>query len=138
MVDKALIQRKLTLLKERQAELRGYKLKSYKEFLKGPYPKAVEKVLQELVEICLDIGKHIIADVGLQMANENRQVFETLAHHKIISKKILTTMQNMVGFRNLIIHMYEKTDTRIVFQIYKTKLKDFDQFASEIVKYLKR
>lgn len=138
MVDKALIQRKLTLLKERQAELRGYKLKSYKDFLKAPYPKAVEKILQELVEICLDIGKHIIADVGLQMANENRQVFETLAHHKIISKKILTTMQNMVGFRNLIIHMYEKTDTRIVFQIYKSKLKDFDQFAAEIVKFLRR
>lgn len=138
MVDKPLIQRKLTLLKERQAELRGYKLKTYADFLKGPYSKAVEKVLQEMVEICLDIGKHIIADVGLKMANENRQVFETLAHHKIISKKILNTMQNMVGFRNLIIHMYEKTDTRIVFQIYKTKLKDFDQFASEIVKYLRR
>jgi uncharacterized protein YutE (UPF0331/DUF86 family) len=86
----------------------------------------------------MSIGKHIIADVGSQMANENRQVFETLAHHKIISKKILTTMQNMVGFRNLIIHMYEKTDARIVFQIYKTQLKDFDQFAAEIVKYLQR
>lgn len=138
MVDKPLIQRKLTLLKERHAELRSYKLKQYSDFLKTPYSKAVEKVLQEMVEICLDIGKHIIADVGLQMANENRQVFETLAHHKIISKKILTTMQNMVGFRNLIIHMYEKTDTRIVYQIYKTKLKDFDQFASEILKFLRR
>lgn len=138
MVDKALIQRKLTQLKERQTDLRAYKLKRYSDFLKTPYPKAVEKVLQEMVEICLDIGKHIIADVGLQMANENRQVFETLAQHKIISKKILTTMQNMVGFRNLIIHMYEKIDTRIVFQIYRTKLKDFDQFASEIVKFLRR
>lgn len=138
MVDKALIQRKLTLLKDRQSELRGYKLKQYGDFLKTPYPKAVEKILQEMVEICLDIGKHIIADVGLQMANENRQVFETLAQHKIISKKILTSMQNMVGFRNLIIHMYEKIDTRIVFQIYRTKLKDFDQFASEIVKFLRR
>lgn len=138
MVDKALIQRKLTLLKDRQSELRSYKLKQYRDFLKTPYPKAVEKILQEMVEICLDIGKHIIADVGLQMANENRQVFETLAQHKIISKKILTTMQNMVGFRNLIIHMYEKIDTRIVFQIYKTKLKDFDQFATEIVKFLRR
>ncbi len=47
-------------------------------------------------------------------------------------------MQNMVGFRNLIIHMYEKIDNRIVFQVYKTKLKDFDQFVAEIVKYLKR
>lgn len=138
MVDKALIQRKLTLLKEKQAELRSFKLNRYADFLKGPYPKAVEKLLQELVEICLDIAKHIIADVGLPMANENRQVFETLAQHRIISKKILNTMQNMVGFRNLIIHLYEQTDTRIVFQIYKNRLKDFDQFAQEIARFVQR
>lgn len=138
MVDKALIQRKLTLLKDKQAELRGYRLKSYRDFLKTPYPKAVEKLLQELVEICLDIGKHIISDVGLPMANENRQVFETLAHHKIISKKILSTMHNMVGFRNHIVHMYELIDDRIVFQIYKKHLKDFDRFASEISKFISR
>lgn len=37
MVDKALIQRKLTLLKDRQSELRGYKLKQYRDFLKTPH-----------------------------------------------------------------------------------------------------
>lgn len=138
MVDKALIQRKLTLLKDKQSELRGYHLKRYSDFLKNPYPKAVQKLLQELVEICLDIGKHIIADLGLPMASDNRQIFGTLAQHKLISNNILSTMYNMVGFRNHIVHMYEMIDDKIVFRVYKTHLGDFDRFASEIAKFLRR
>lgn len=138
MVDKALIRRKLTLLKDKQAELRGYHLQRYSDFLKSPYPKAVQKLLQELVELCLDIGKHLISDLGLPMASDNRQIFATLAQHKLISKDILSTMYHMVGFRNHIVHMYETIDDKIVFRVYKTRLKDFDRFASEIAKFIRR
>lgn len=138
MVDKALIQRKLTLLKDKQEELRRYRLKSYSDFLKTPYPKAVEKLLQELIEICLDIGKHIISDAGLPMAADSYQVFGTLARHKVISAGTLPTMHKMVGFRNHIVHMYEIIDSKIVFQVYKNRLKDFDRFASDIAKFIHR
>lgn len=138
MVDKPLIQRKLTLLKEKQTELRSYKLVNYADFVTPPYPKAVEKLLQEMVEICIDIGKHIIADTGLPTAGEYREIFSILSQHKIISIKTVTVMHNMVGFRNLIIHMYERIDTHIVFGIYKKHLKDFDRFAAEIVRFIRR
>lgn len=46
------------------------------------------------------------------------------------------TMQKMVGFRNLVIHLYEKTDVEIVYGIYQNRLKDFDTFSKEILEYL--
>lgn len=42
----------------------------------------------------------------------------------------------MVGFRNLIIHLYEKIDLEIVYGIYKKKLGDFGLFAKEILTFL--
>ncbi|MBI2335864.1 MAG: DUF86 domain-containing protein [Deltaproteobacteria bacterium] len=138
MVDRLLIQRKILLLDEKKAALKSFALKTYKEFLKGPYPKAVEKLLQEMVEICLDIGKHLIADEGWEFANESRDIFQRLAEKKVISKKCLKTMLKMVGFRNLVVHLYEQIDSKIVYKIYQRHLGDFANFAKKIFHYLQK
>lgn len=137
MVDHDLVERKLVLLKERKALLKSYKLRTFAHFQDGPYQKAVEKTLQEMIEICLDIGKHIIADEGLPIANDSKEVFDILCAHRIISKAMRQTMHEMVGFRNFIVHMYERINPSIVYTVYTQHLKDFDRFSLAIVKFLR-
>ncbi|MBI2343961.1 MAG: DUF86 domain-containing protein [Deltaproteobacteria bacterium] len=136
MVDKVLIERKLALLRERRELLKVYKLRTYAQFLDGPYQKAVEKVLQEMVEICLDIGKHLIADEGLPLATDSKEIFQILHRHKILSKRMSHMMMDMVGFRNFIVHVYEKIDPEIVYGVYCQHLPDFDRFARAITRYI--
>ena len=137
MVDKPLVQRKLTLLQEKKKEVEGYKITGLKDFkAKGFMQKAVEKMLQEMIEICLDVAKHIIADEGLRIPEDSKDSFEVLMEQKILNPQITKKMQKMVGFRNIVVHLYEKTDVEIVYGIYKNHLRDFNLFSKEILESL--
>lgn len=136
MVDKPLVQRKLTLLQEKKKETEGYKIADLKDFkMKGYMQKAVEKMLQEMIEICMDVAKHIIADEGLRIPEDGRDSFDVLTEQNILSSQTSEMMKKMVGFRNIIVHLYEKTDIEIVYGLYKNHLGDFDLFSKEILEY---
>ena len=57
-----------------------------------------------------------------------------LAKNKIISEQISSSMQNMVGFRNLAVHDYQNLNLDIVEAIINKHLTDFENFAAEIAK----
>lgn len=42
-------------------------------------------------------------------------------------------MIQMTGFRNRIVHEYEKTDMKIVHDIWKKRLSDVDKFCKAII-----
>ena len=139
MVDKPLVQRKITLLQEKKKEIEGYEIKDLKDFkAKGYMQKAVEKMLQEMIEICLDIGKHIIADEGFRLPEDAKDTFAVLLEKAVLTESTAALMKKMVGFRNIVVHLYEKTDVEIVYGIYQKHLSDFNLFSKEILGYLKK
>ncbi|MBI4238557.1 MAG: DUF86 domain-containing protein [Deltaproteobacteria bacterium] len=139
MVDTTLIQRKIALLQDRKRELQGYGITSLSDLQTKPYmEKAVEKVLQEMVEICLDIGKHIIADDNLRLPNDTRDTFAVLAESAVLSTTTAELMKKMAAFRNLIVHLYEKIDVVEVYNVYTNHLCDFDLVTKEVLAYLQR
>lgn len=137
MVDLTLVNRKLVLLLQAKKELIKYNITSFDAFKKSHKDqKAVEKTLQEMVEICMDIGKHIIADEGFRFPEDSKDIFSALQENGVISDKATSLMCNMVGFRNIVVHLYEKVDLEIVYGIYKKHLDDFDLFISEVNSFL--
>ncbi len=139
MVDKPLVQRKITLLQEKKKEIENYEIRDLKDFKsKGYMQKAVEKMLQEMIEVCLDIGKHIIADENFRLPEDAKDTFAVLEEKSILSERTAGLMKKMVGFRNIIVHLYEKTDVEIVYGIRQKHLSDFNLFSKEILDYLRR
>lgn len=139
MVDKGLINRKIVLLTQLKKELKGYDIKTLAAFKGAPKDqKAVEKLLQELIEICMDIGKHIIADEGFRFPENAKEIFTILNENRVISKKSMAIMHKMVGFRNILVHLYEKIDLEIVYEVYKKHMGDFDSFVSEINSFVNK
>ncbi len=137
MVDKTLINRKVILLLQLKKELLNYGITSLEEFKKNQKDqKATQKSLQEMIEICMDIGKHIISDQGFIFPEDGKAIFTILEDNNVLSKKVTKRMHNMVGFRNVIVHLYERVDLEIVYGVYKKHLKDFDLFIKEINNYL--
>lgn len=137
MVDKPLVQRKLHLLQEKKKEVEGYGVSKLEDFKTKSYmQKAVEKMLQEMIEICMDAAKHIIADENLRIPEDARDSFVILEEQKILGSETAAMMKKMVGFRNIIVHLYEKTDVEIVYGIYKNRLNDFDRFSREVLEFL--
>lgn len=139
MVDIPLVNRKLVLLDRARAALLGYPIASLKQF-KGSHllQKAVEKTLQEMIEICMDVGKHIIADEGFGFPEDGKGIFRILEEKGVIRPRTAAVLMTMVGFRNLIVHLYETIDPETVYGIRRQRLKDFDLFTSDVRAFLKR
>jgi uncharacterized protein YutE (UPF0331/DUF86 family) len=139
MVDIILIKKLLADLREKRQLLNQKKIKDFKTFKNDPFlHNAVQHIIEIMVEICIDIGNHIIADKGWKIPASSREIFETLEQHGAISEQVKELAKKMIGFRNIIVHMYEKVDLEEVYGIYKRNLKDFDLFAAEIEKFIRK
>jgi uncharacterized protein YutE (UPF0331/DUF86 family) len=98
--------------------------------------RAVERTLHLAVQVCLDIGQHLIAQRGFRMPEDNKDVFVVLGDEGVISEDLLPRLVTMAQFRNLIVHDYARIDNQVVFGILKRRLGDLDAFAQAIVLYL--
>lgn len=100
--------------------------------------RSVERTLQVAVEICLDIGRRLIALEGFRFPDDSQDVFRVLHEEDVVSDDLLATLLDMARFRNLIVHDYARIDDALVYNILKKRLGDFDAFAKAIQVYLER
>jgi len=89
--------------------------------------------LQRVCESAIDLGTRIIRIKQLGLPESSRDVFAILENAEIISSEISSSMQAMVGFRNIVIHQYEKLDLDIVKDVLENRLDDFYQFNKTIL-----
>lgn len=137
MVDKLLLGRKLTQMETYLSQIREYSkisVTAYKNDWK--IQRIVERTLQILIELCIDIANHLISDKGMRLPTGYADTFKVLAENRIISKNLFKTMEKMAKFRNVVVHQYEKTEPSIVVSILHKNLDDFEKYKKAIVKYL--
>jgi uncharacterized protein YutE (UPF0331/DUF86 family) len=89
--------------------------------------------LIQSIQSCIDIGMHIISDSGWELPGTQADIFETLAQKKVIAKQLAQKMIKMVGFRNRIIHEYEKINLNIVYEVWRKNSKDIERFCKSII-----
>lgn len=93
--------------------------------------------LIQAIQSCIDIGTHIISDAGWDMPGTQAEIFETLAKKKVIGPPLSRRMIQMAGFRNRIVHEYEKIDMKIVHAVWKKHSKDLDAFCRAVIRKFK-
>lgn len=137
MVDKLLVGRKL-------AEIEVYlnQIKEYSAISVATYDndwktqRIVERTLQILIEICIDVTNHLISDKNMRLPTGYADTFKVLMENKVISKELCKTMEKMAKFRNVIVHQYEKIDPAIVVSILHKNLGDFEKYKKAVLKIL--
>lgn len=92
--------------------------------------------LQRAVQICVDIGNHILLDFNSPTPSTMAETFRQMAKNNIISDSLSKDLGRAVGFRNIAVHQYEDIDCRIIFSIIKEHLDDFKLFAEAITKFI--
>jgi len=137
LVDKILIGRKLALIDTYLSQIREFSKISATEYEKNwKTQRIVERTLQILVEECIDIANHIIADEGLRLPVGYADAFQVLMENGVINKRLSPTMEKMAKFRNVVIHQYEKIDPGIVLGILHKNLSDFERYKKAILRHL--
>jgi uncharacterized protein YutE (UPF0331/DUF86 family) len=138
VVDKTLILRKLAELEECLGQIREYAnitVDRYSNDWKAQ--RIVERTLQMMIEICVDIAGHIISDKGYRIPATYADAFRVLHENGVLNKNLFETMEKMAKFRNIIVHHYDKVDTEIVLGILRKDLKDFSAYKDAIITILK-
>ena len=139
MVDQILVERFLNDLRANLKELREANDITWEIFQKDIRARRfVERTLHILIEACLDIAHHIIADEQFREPQNSRDAFTVLSENDILPSDTLETFHHMIAFRNLLVHYYERIDDEIVYGVFTRHLEDFDTFTKHIVSYLQK
>ncbi len=90
--------------------------------------------LSRAIQLCVDIGAHIIAGKGIPPPSTMGKTFDALAETAVIEKDLAQRMRHAVGFRNIAVHNYEAINWAIVHAIATRHLVDFREFAESVVR----
>lgn len=91
--------------------------------------------LTRAVQLCVDIGSHVISESDESAPTTMGGVFTTLEKIGSITPPTRVSLQKAVGFRNVAVHNYDVINWEIVFAICHKSLVDFRRFAKEISDY---
>jgi len=139
MVDRTLILRKLADLEKHIGQISEYSNLRVNEYARDwKIQRIVERTLQMLIEICVDIASHIISDSGFRVPESYADTFKVLYENKIIEKRLFTRMEKMARFRNIIVHHYDKIDEEIIVGILRKDLDDFIKYKNAIINLFKK
>jgi len=139
MIKKELKDRKISLLQRNLSYLKTIASISLDEFL-GNFEKqlACRYTIQESVQICIDIAFHLCIVNKFGEPTNYKDSFKILSQNHILSDQLSIKMQNWVGVRNLVSHIYEEVDDSRIYSFIIEDLHDFDEFISTLNQLQKR
>ncbi len=137
MIDKALILRKLSELDEYSKQIGEFAATTSEEYSGNwKIQRIVERTLQMMIESCADIANHIISSSEYRVPKSYVDIFKVLYENDIIDSDTFDNMANMVKFRNIVVHDYDKIDVSIVINILRKHLDDFMTFKNSVLQVL--
>lgn len=95
--------------------------------------KKIEFAIESVVDICNIIN----SDFRLGVPDVEDDIFDNLEKEKIFSKKTISIIRDMKGFRNVLVHKYGKIEDKKAFESIREGLEDFEFVIKEIEDFLK-
>jgi uncharacterized protein YutE (UPF0331/DUF86 family) len=96
--------------------------------------RAVERNLQVLVEVAIDVCQRLIALLGQSPATTGTDAIERCIQQGILSDA--PAYRQMVRFRNFIVHRYDRIDAAVLVDVVNDQLSVFEQFRNEVLAYV--
>ena len=95
---------------------------------------AIAANMQRACEQCIALANHTIKKRKLGLPKESRESFRLLARSDIIPRDLAANLENMVGFRNTLVHQYQDLDIQLMVDVIENHLDDLIDFTNFIVK----
>jgi uncharacterized protein YutE (UPF0331/DUF86 family) len=131
MTDPDLIAKKLTGIRDYVRELRT-EARADRLETDVRERRFVEHTLQLAIQTALDVASHIVSDERLGEPRTNRQLFVLLEGAGWIGSDLGSRLQQMAGFRNVLVHGYDTVDLDVVRDILSHRLGDLLEFAAAV------
>jgi len=89
---------------------------------------AAQHAIQLAIQICVDIGAHLIAELALRMPDDYRGVFAALQEPLGLAPELVEGLSAAAGMRNVLVHVYLDVDDARVWDALG-HLDDLREFA---------
>ncbi len=139
MVDPVVVRRKLTKLDQYLGELevlRGVTLEEY--LADSRHRRAVERLIQLVVDAAVDLNTHVIVDAGLPAPADAYGSFVVAGKMGLLPDELAAEIAPSTGERNIIVHEYEAIDNVIVYRSIDLTLDLYRKYLAAATEYLKR
>lgn len=131
MKHNGVISKKIELLEEELSFIKSLKVINTEELKRDhKLKRAIERSLQICVEIVIDISNRILSLQGQSPSTASFESLKRLQGLGII--KDAYKYENMIKFRNFVVHRYESINNEELVNICNNHLFDFKNFISEI------
>jgi uncharacterized protein YutE (UPF0331/DUF86 family) len=84
------------------------------------------------IQNCMDIAAHIISDEGLGIPGSAGEMFFILQENGFLSANLADRMVKAVGFRNLLVHEYQKIDLQRLHKAAEKNVDDLIEYLSAV------
>ncbi len=88
------------------------------------------------IEAALAICYHITAKRLRRVPEEYAECFAMLHEAELIPSELASHLQQMVKFRNLLVHVYWKIDYGRVYEVIQQNLEDLRAFSASMIRLL--
>ncbi|MCC6667010.1 MAG: DUF86 domain-containing protein [Polyangiaceae bacterium] len=130
---------KLAVLRDNMDKLAQIPQASYDEFVADF--RNVDSALRRLqtsIQALIDLAGLTGARLGLGTSSTSRELLERLEAAGVLPAGSTNRFGPIFGFRNRIVHLYDRVDERIVFRILTEERADLDALARLLVTALQR
>ena len=85
--------------------------------------------LQVAIQVLIDVGSHVVAELGLGAPESSRDLLERLERAGHLPAGGTNRFGKIFGFRNRIVHLYDRVDDTFVYEIMTQHLGDLEELA---------
>jgi uncharacterized protein YutE (UPF0331/DUF86 family) len=98
----------------------------------------VERLIQLIVDVAVDINTHLVVDAGQVAPNDSRSPFLELEKLGVLPSQVVKDIAPSVGERNIIVHQYEDLDDEIVYASISETLRHYREYIRYVFQYVER
>lgn len=91
---------------------------------------AVALNVQRACEICIDIANRLIKIRKLGLPQDSKDSFSLLQRAGLIDEAMTAALRAIVGFRNILVHQYQRLDLDIMVEVVEHRLDDLLAFSN--------
>ncbi len=134
-MDKELISRKIIQLERALGRIAGHIGRNAGVF-SADYDAQdiVYRNFQIVVQNCVDIASHIIAEENFEIPRTMGESFDVLHRRGIIPAAMAKELRNMTVLRNIIVHDYTRIKIEKAYPLLENSLKTLPKFCRTVLK----
>jgi uncharacterized protein YutE (UPF0331/DUF86 family) len=94
-----------------------------------------------LIRACeqsIDLASHIVKIYKMGIPTNTAEIFQLLQRKNVISAQLSENMRYMVGFRNTVVHEYQKINMDIVIAVIETGLDNLIKFTDNVMEFYEK